>query len=70
MVDDKPVVDQVHDLQPTVNLFKDLKVEISELLQVGVITSKLSSCWNDYKKKLVAYYLEFVLRANFKTFAN
>jgi len=43
MVDHKPVMDQVHDLQALVNRLKDLKVKIFESLQVGAIISELPS---------------------------
>ena len=53
MVDTKPVLDQIHDLQILVTKLRGLKVEISESFQVGAIIAKLPSSWNDYRKKLM-----------------
>ena len=53
MVDDVPIMDQVHELQILVSRLRDLQVVIPETLQVGAIISKLPSTWNDYRKKLL-----------------
>ncbi|KAK0583791.1 hypothetical protein LWI29_003107 [Acer saccharum] len=53
MVDTKPILDQIHELQILVTKLRELKVEISESFQVGAIITKLPSSWNDYRKKLL-----------------
>ncbi|KAK0598626.1 hypothetical protein LWI29_036452 [Acer saccharum] len=41
MVDTKPILDQIHELQILVTKLRELKVEISESFQVGAIITKL-----------------------------
>ena len=53
MVDNKLVMNQVDELQVLVSKLKDLKVEVSETLQVAVIIAKLPQSWNDFRKKLL-----------------
>ncbi|KAL8152075.1 hypothetical protein V2J09_021883 [Rumex salicifolius] len=50
---DKLVMDQVNDLQSIVNKLKELKVDISEPLQVGAVIAKLPTSWNNCRKKLM-----------------
>ena len=38
-----------------------MKVDISELLQVGIILTKLSPSWNEYRKKLLHTIENFTL---------
>ena len=59
MVDDVPIMDQVHELQILVSRRWDLQVVILESLQVKAIISKLASTWNDYRKKLLHLGEEF-----------
>ena len=61
MSDSISVMDQVHDLQVLVSKLKELKVDISESLQVGAIITKLPPSWNDYKKKLLHTTEDFTL---------
>ena len=53
LVDDVPIMDQVHGLQILVSRLCDLQVVIPKTLQVGTIISKLPLTWNDYRKKLL-----------------
>lgn len=53
MTDAKSVMNQVDDLQVLVSKLKDLKVEVSEPLQVAAIIAKLPQTWNNYRKKLL-----------------
>nr|GEW00561.1 copia-like retrotransposon [Tanacetum cinerariifolium] len=53
MFDEKPILDQVHELQILVNKLNVLYIPISETLQVGAIVSKLPHSWNDISKKLI-----------------
>ena len=53
MTDDKPVMDQVHELQILVSRLKDLEVVIPDALQIGAILSKLPPSWNNYRKKIL-----------------
>lgn len=48
----KPILDQVYDLQLIISDMKTVGIDLVEDFQVGVIISKLSSTWNNYKKKL------------------
>ena len=41
MVETKPVLDQIHELQIMVTKLRELKVEISKSFQVGAIITKL-----------------------------
>ncbi|KAK3028625.1 hypothetical protein RJ639_038398 [Escallonia herrerae] len=53
MVDDKPVLEQVHALQVIVNKIRALKISLPESFQVGAIIAKLPPSWKDYRKKLL-----------------
>ena len=41
MIDNKSILDQIHELQVLVTKLRELKVEISESFQVGAIIAKL-----------------------------
>ncbi|OIT29987.1 hypothetical protein A4A49_57803, partial [Nicotiana attenuata] len=53
MVDTKPIMDQIHELQILVSKLSDLEVKIPDALQIGAILSKLPSSWNNYRKKIL-----------------
>ncbi|GJU49905.1 hypothetical protein Tco_1219460 [Tanacetum coccineum] len=53
MVDEKPILEQVHELQILVNKFNVLSISTPKMLQVGDIVSKLPASWNDILKKLI-----------------
>ncbi|KAK3043405.1 hypothetical protein RJ639_001984 [Escallonia herrerae] len=61
MVDDKPVLEQVHALQVIVNKIRALKISLPELFQVGAIIAKLPPSWKDYRKKLLHKSEDFTL---------
>lgn len=61
MLDLIPILDQVHELQVLVNRLHDLKVVLTEDFQVGAIIYKLSSTWNDYRKKLLHMQEDFTV---------
>ena len=61
MVDNVSVMDQVHELQVLVNKLRDLKVAVSETMQVGAIIAKLLPNWNDYRKKLTHTTEDFTI---------
>ena len=61
MVGNVSVMDQVHELQVLVNKLRDLKVAISETMQVGAIIAKLPPSWNDYRKKLMHTTKDFTI---------
>jgi hypothetical protein len=61
LVDNISVMEQVHELQVLVNKLWDLKVEVSEPLQVGAIIAKLPPNWNDYRKKLTHTTEDFTI---------
>ncbi|GJS58493.1 hypothetical protein Tco_0653277 [Tanacetum coccineum] len=49
----KPILEQVHELQILVNKLNVLSILIPEMLQVGAIVSKLPPSWNDISNKLI-----------------
>ena len=53
MTEDKPIMDQVHELQILVSRLKDLEVVIPDAFQIGAILSKLPLSWNNYRKKFL-----------------
>ncbi|KAK3002334.1 hypothetical protein RJ639_020781 [Escallonia herrerae] len=61
MVDDKPVLEQVHALQVIVNKIRALKISLPESFQVGAIIAKLPPSWKDYLKKLLHKSEDFTL---------
>ncbi|KAG8377552.1 hypothetical protein BUALT_Bualt08G0045000 [Buddleja alternifolia] len=61
MVDNLPVLDQVHDLQVLVSKLRDVKIKLHESLQVGAIIAKLPSSWRNYQKKLLHSSEDFTL---------
>ncbi|KAJ9547539.1 hypothetical protein OSB04_020082 [Centaurea solstitialis] len=50
MVDDKPIMEQVHELQVLVNKLNALSIPLVELFQVGAIIAKLPPSWKDFSK--------------------
>ena len=61
MLDDKSVMDQVDELLVLVSRLKDVKIEVSEPLQVAAVIAKLPTTWNDYRKKLLHTYEDFTI---------
>ncbi|GAV85322.1 zf-CCHC domain-containing protein/UBN2_2 domain-containing protein [Cephalotus follicularis] len=53
MVDTKPVVEQVHELQVIVNKICGRKIILPKSFQVGAIRAKLPPSWKDYGKKFL-----------------
>ncbi|KAJ9565484.1 hypothetical protein OSB04_001450 [Centaurea solstitialis] len=53
MVDDKPILEQVHELQVLVNKMNTLSIPIPEIFQVGAIIDKLPSSWKDFSKRMM-----------------
>ena len=53
MIDNKPIMPQVDALLVLVSRLKDLKVDVSEPLQVAAVIAKLPTFWNNYRKKLL-----------------
>ena len=53
-----------------ISKLKDLKVKVPEALQVGVIITKFSLSYNDYRKKLFHTIEEFFLWTYSKTLTN
>lgn len=50
--DNKPIMDQVHDLQILISKMSELDVSVPNAIQVGAIFSKLPPSWSNYKKKI------------------
>ncbi|XP_022715126.1 uncharacterized protein LOC111274619 [Durio zibethinus] len=53
ITDDKPIMDQVHELQILVSKLSELEIKVPDSLQVGAILSKLHPSWNGYRKKVL-----------------
>nr|KAJ0225474.1 hypothetical protein LSAT_V11C100003670 [Lactuca sativa] len=53
MVDDKSIMEQVHELQVMVNKLNALTISLPELFQVGVIIAKLPPSWKDFSKRMI-----------------
>jgi hypothetical protein len=52
MVDNKPILNQVHEIQLIIQQLYSESIPIDEKLQVGAIIAKLSPTWKDYHKSL------------------
>jgi hypothetical protein len=52
MVDNKPILNQVHEIQIIVQQLNSEGIPIDEKLQVGAIIAKLPPTWKDYRKSL------------------
>ncbi|XP_057452128.1 uncharacterized protein LOC130743934 [Lotus japonicus] len=61
MLDSKPILQQVHELQVLVNKIKAVKIDIPKAFQVGAIIAKLPPSWNGYRKKLLHNSEDFSL---------
>jgi len=53
MVDNKPILEQIHELQVLVNKLRILKIVLPEVFQVGAIIAKLPPSWKDFAKKVL-----------------
>ncbi|KAJ9557199.1 hypothetical protein OSB04_011813 [Centaurea solstitialis] len=53
MVDDKPILEQIHELQVLVNKMNSLSITIPEIFQVGEILDKLPPSWKDFSKRMM-----------------
>ncbi|KAI3496568.1 hypothetical protein L1887_38933 [Cichorium endivia] len=53
MVDDRSIMEQVHELQVLVNKLTTLSIALPELFQVGAIISKLPPSWRDFSKRMM-----------------
>ena len=53
MVDDRAILEQVHELQVMFNKLNSLSIPLPELFQVGSIITKLLPSWKDFSKRMV-----------------
>ncbi|KAJ9550709.1 hypothetical protein OSB04_014754 [Centaurea solstitialis] len=53
MIDDKPILEQVYELQVLVNKMNSLSIPIVEIFQVGVIIDKLPPSWKHFSKRMM-----------------
>lgn len=53
LFDNKPILDQVHELLVLVSKLRELKIIIPDPMIVGAIMHKLPQTWNNYRKKLL-----------------
>src|SRR4051812_40424654 len=67
MVDNKSIIDQIHELQVIVNKLTILKIIILEIFQVGVIISKFPPSWKGFAKKPMHMSEDFTLEEIQKT---
>ncbi|KAJ9566879.1 hypothetical protein OSB04_002845 [Centaurea solstitialis] len=61
MVDDKPIMEQVHELQVLVNKLNAFSIPIVEFFQVGAIIAKLPPSWKDFSKRMMHKSEDFSL---------
>ncbi|KAI9156320.1 hypothetical protein LWI28_004333 [Acer negundo] len=61
MIDEMPILSQVHELQIIVNKLRVLKIELPESFQVGAIIAKLPQSWKGYRKMILHKYEEMSL---------
>ena len=61
IVDAKPILPQVHELQVIVNQLRAEKIDLPEPFQVGAIIAKLPPTWRGYRKKILHDSKEFSL---------
>jgi len=55
ITDNKPIMDQVHEIQMLISKLSDLDIKVPDSLQVGAVLSKLPPSWNEYRKKMLHY---------------
>ncbi|TLX67365.1 hypothetical protein E9993_23295, partial [Labilibacter sediminis] len=53
MVDEKPILEQVHELQVLVNKLTALSIVLPKLFQVGAIIVRLPPSWKDFSKRMM-----------------
>ncbi|XP_024969736.1 uncharacterized protein LOC112509098 [Cynara cardunculus var. scolymus] len=53
MIDEKAILEQVHELQVLMNKLKMFSIVIPEIFQVGAVIDKLPPSWKDYSKKMM-----------------
>jgi hypothetical protein len=53
ITDNKPIMDQVHEIQMLISKLSDLDIKVPDSLQVGAVLSKLPPSWNEYRKKML-----------------
>ena len=61
IVDAKPILPQVHELQVIVNQLRAEKIDLPEPFQVSAIIAKLPPTWRGYRKKILHDSKEFSL---------
>ena len=60
MDDNKSIINQMDEFLVLVSKLKDLKVDVSNQLQVATLIAKLPVTWNDYRKKLLHTIEDFI----------
>ncbi|XP_022867787.1 uncharacterized protein LOC111387462 [Olea europaea var. sylvestris] len=53
LLDNIPLLSQIHEMQIIVNKLKAVKIDILEIFQVGVIIAKLPETWKGYRLKIM-----------------
>ncbi|KAI3748019.1 hypothetical protein L6452_10830 [Arctium lappa] len=53
MIDDKPILEQIHELQVLENKMRVLNIPLPEIFLVGVVVDKLPPSWKDFQKRMM-----------------
>nr|KAJ0209478.1 hypothetical protein LSAT_V11C400170410 [Lactuca sativa] len=61
MINDKPIMKQVHELQAMVNKLNALSISIPKLFQVGAIIAKLPPSLKDFSKRMIHRSVDYSL---------
>ncbi|KAI3734277.1 hypothetical protein L6452_13742 [Arctium lappa] len=53
MVDDKPILEQIHELQVLENKMRVLNIPLPEIFLVGAVVDNLPPSWKDFQKRMM-----------------
>jgi len=53
ITNNKPIMDQVHEIEMLISKLSYLDIKVPDSLQVGAVLSKLPPSWNEYRKKML-----------------
>lgn len=53
MVDNRPIMEQVYEIQVLVNNLTSLSIALPKLFQVGTIIAKFLPSWKDFSKRMM-----------------
>jgi hypothetical protein len=55
ITNNKPIMDQVHEIEMLISKLSYLDIKVPDSLQVGAVLSKLPPSWNEYRKKMLHF---------------